>query len=146
MPATYQYGANPPIDYPRMMIYDIDMENPIFQDSEIMASANIIPTFIITPNSGGGQFQQPNFTQPSYYRQAAILCDMLAANRTRLAGAIKVLDVDTDMGKAADAYRELAKQYRDTEDNSGSFAIVEMVPNNYAANERVWKQLLRLGQ
>ena len=70
MPATYNFGNNPPIDYPRMLIYDTDMTQPIFQDSEILAAANIIPTFVITPGSGNGQFQQPNFTQPSYYRQA----------------------------------------------------------------------------
>ncbi len=146
MAFTYQFGANPQIDYPRMMIFDTDSAHPIFQDSEIMAAYNIVSVFVITPNTGSGQRPQGNFTPPSYYRVAAILCDMLAANRTRLAGAVKVLDVQTDLSKAADAYRAMAKQYRDTEDNSGAFAIVEMVPNNYAAYERVFKQLLRLNQ
>lgn len=146
MAATYNFGNNPPIDYPRMLIYDTDMTQPIFQDSEILAASNIAPTFVITPGSGNGQFQQPNFTQASYLWQASILCEMLAANRTRLAGAVKVLDVQTDLTTAAKAYRDQAQSYRDLENNNGSFAIVEMVVNDYSAYERVWKQLLRLGQ
>jgi len=145
MPATYQFGANPPIDYPRMLIADTG-PNFIFQDSEIQAASNIIPVFVITPNGGFGQTQQANLFPPSYYRIAAILLDSLASNKARLANTLKLLDINTDTSKAAQELRATAKEFRDIEDNSGAFAIVEMVPNNYAAYERVWKQLLRLNQ
>lgn len=143
---SYQMGGNPPIDYVRLLIADTDVNNQVFQDEEIRMAAPIIPTFYMTPNNGGGQAAGPNFVSPSYYRQAAILLDVLAADKSRLAAQLKVLDIEMNLQVAAQELRATAKEYRDVEDNSGSFAIVEMVPNNYAAYERVWKQLLRLNQ
>ena len=143
---TYQLGANPPIDFVRLLIADTDSTAQVFQDEEIRAAASIIPTFYITPNSGTSQAPGANFIQPSYYRQAAILLDALSANKARLAAQLKVLDIEMNVQVAAQELRATAKEYRDIEDNSGAFAIVEMVPNNYAAYERVWKQLLRLQQ
>lgn len=146
MAFTYQFGANPQIDYPRMLIGDTDSTAPVFQDSEILAAYSIIPTFFITPNAGSGQAAGGNFTAPSYYRVAAILLDALAGMKSRLAAQLKVLDIELNVTDAARELRATAKEYRDIEDHSGAFAIVEMVPNNYAAYERVWKQLLRLNQ
>jgi hypothetical protein len=146
MAFTYQFGANPQIDYPRLLIGDTDSTNQVFQDSEILAAYNIIPTFFITPNAGNGQAAGGNFTAVSYYRVAAILLDALAGMKSRLAAQLKVLDIELNVTDAARELRATAKEYRDIEDHSGAFAIVEMVPNNYAAYERVWKQLLRLNQ
>ncbi len=113
MGATYQFGANPQIDYPRLLIADTDMTLPIFQDSEILAAYVIDMPFMIVPASG--PTVNAAIGTPSYRRIAAGLLDCLAA-----------------------------QALRDTENNNGSFAIAEMVPNNFAARERVWKQLLRI--
>lgn len=144
MSFSYQMGANPQIDYVRLLIADTNPAQPIFQDQEIYSAYNIITCFVIVPGGGGQATINSNYT-PSYYRVAAILLDSLAANKAALAGLLKVLDVNIDLSKAAQELRASAKEYRDVEDNSGAFAIVEWVPNNFAATERVWKQLLRLG-
>jgi hypothetical protein len=144
MSFSYQMGANPVIDYVRLLIADTNPEQPIFQDQEIYSAYNIITTFVIVPG-GGGQAPVNSSYTPSYYRVAAILLDSLAANKSALAAVLKVLDISLDLSKAAQELRATAKEYRDVEDNSGAFAIVEWVPNNFAAFERVWKQLLRLG-
>jgi len=145
MSATYQFGANPPIDYPRMLIADTG-PNFIFQDLEIQSAYNIIPVFTLVPNSGGGQFAQPASVQPSYRFVAAVLLRSLASNKARLAAQLKALDINMNTQVAAQELRASAKDFEDSENNSGAFAIAEMVPNNYAAYERVWKQLLRLQQ
>jgi hypothetical protein len=141
---TYQLGANPQIDYPRLLIGDTDPANQIFQDSEILAAYNIVNVFAIVPSGGGQTVINSSYT-PSYYRVAAILLDALAGFKSRLAAQLKVLDIELNVTDAARELRATAKEYRDIEDNSGAFAIVEMVPNDFAAYERVWKQLLRLG-
>lgn len=141
---SYQYGANPQIDYIRLLIADTDPNNQVFQDQEILMGYNIIPIFAIVPG-GGGQATINSAYTPSYYRVAAILLDALASDKARLAAQLKVLDIEMNLQVAAQELRATAKEFRDVEDNSGAFAIVEMVPNNFAAYERVWKQLLRLG-
>ncbi len=142
MGATYQFGANPQIDYPRLLIADTDMTLPIFQDSEILAAYVIDMPFMIVPASG--PTVNAAIGTPSYRRAAAVLLDALASNKARLASILNVLDVKIDASSAATLLREQAQALRDTENNNGSFAIAEMVPNNFAARERVWKQLLRI--
>lgn len=141
MSATYQFGANPAIDYPRMLIADTDVANPIFQDSEILSAYVIDNVFVIVP--AGSPTVNSAVGTPSYRRAAATLLDMLAANKSKLLGALQVLDIKLEFGLASKELREQAKGLREVEANSGNFAIVEMVPNTFAARERVWKQLLR---
>ena len=141
---TYGFGSNPQIDYVRLLIADTNSAQPLFQDQEILSAYNIISVFCIVPG-GSGQATINSAYTPSYYRVAAILLDALASDKARLAAQLKVLDIEMNLQVAAQELRATAKEFRDVEDNSGAFAIVEMVPNNFAAYERVWKQLLRLG-
>lgn len=142
MSATYQFGANPQIDYPRLLIADTDTTAPIFQDSEILAMYNICVPFIILP--AGGTTVNAAVGTASYRFVAAGLLDCLASNKARLASILNVLDVKIDASSAAPLLRAQAKALRDADNQSGSFAIAEMVPNQFAARERVWKQLLRI--
>jgi hypothetical protein len=139
---SYNFGANPPIDYPRLLIADTDSTHAIFQDEEITAANNIDFMVMYIPNAQGANTQP--MVQPSARRTAAVLLDALAANKARLSAALKVLDINVDSTKAAVELRATAKQLRDTEAMSGNFAITEMVQDQWAARERVWKQLLRI--
>jgi hypothetical protein len=77
-------------------------------------------------------------------RAAALLLDGLASNRSRIVGALKVLDISMDATAAGKALRDQAAALRETEANSGMFGVAEMVQDPFSARERVWKQLLRL--
>lgn len=140
---TYQYGANPTIDYPRLIIADTDVvNNPVFADEEILMAGQI-DTIAVFPMVGPAGFSR-TFGTPSPRRVAATLLDSLASNTSRLAAVLKVLDVQMDSSKAADQLRAQAKALRDIELNSGAFAIVEMSYNDFTDRERVEKQFLRL--
>jgi hypothetical protein len=142
MSFSYTFGANPPIDYVRLLIADTDAATAIFQDEEIQ-SAYVIDSIVMIIPVGQGS---PTSIQGavSYRRAAATLLDSLASDRARLASALKVLDVNIDTTKAAAELRNSAKAMREVEENSGNFAITEMVQTQWAARERVWKQLLRI--
>jgi hypothetical protein len=145
---SYQFGANPPIDYPRFLVADTVEFGPdgitpvyIFQDSEIEMAAQIEQIMVIAPGGGG----QQTYTGTASYRfQAATLLETIASNKARLASAMKVLDISIDTTKAAAALCEQAKALRAAEQNSGAFAFVEWVPDQFSARERLWKQMVRL--
>lgn len=143
MSFSYQYGANPTIDFVRLLVGDTVNVGHIWEDSEIMAGYAIDVAFAIVPMNG---MTATNYggSPPSYRRVAATLLDGLASNRGRLAGALQVLDIKLDVGKAAVELRAQAQSFRDIEDNAGHFAIAEMVNDPQQARERVWKQWLRL--
>lgn len=80
----------------------------------------------------------------SIRRAAALLVDVIANNWGKLALIEQLLDVKIDGSKASAALGARAQSLRDTEANSGSFAIAEWVVDNFTAQERVYKQMLRL--
>lgn len=148
---TYEGGANPPIDYPRLLISDTqefaaDGTTPayVFSDEEIAAMTQIVRL----------QFQSGMFFSPpagqnlpdspvSYLRIAAGLLDCMAANKAKLAGVVQLLDVKLAPDKAAQWLRDMARQYRDTDDNSGSFVIIEQVQNGWSLQQRYQNQIQR---
>lgn len=151
MPGTfsYNYGANPSIDVVRLLIadtvqYGADGVTPvwIFADQEIqMAATYVCPAFAIVPSGGG---QATTFGQSSYRFTAAALLESLAANKARLANALKVLDIQMNVQAASKELKDLANQLREAEQNDGSFAIVEQCVDAFSQRERLWKQMLRL--
>ena len=141
---TYNYGANPPIDYPRLLISDTVEANHIFEDSEITMAYSIET----------GTFQSSMFysypsgnslpTQPIPYRRiAALLLDSIAANKSRLASVMALLDVKLAPEKAAQELRAQAKALRDTDDNDGAFFIIEQVHDVFSFRQRFWSQVQR---
>ena len=145
MSFSYQYGNNPTIDAPRFIVSDTVEENHIFEDSEIMMAYQII----------GGVFQSSMFfsgaqgrTLPSYpvsyYRVAAIALDTLANNKAKLAGVLQLLDVKLQNVKdLSAALRDGAASYREQDDNSGSFVIVEQTNTDWSWRDRWLKQYMR---
>lgn len=155
---TPPYTVNPPIDYPRLLIFDTQQFLPdgitpgyIFSDQEILAIEQVVITpfqsgmFWSTPGPvGGGTLGTalPQFPIP-YYRVAAMLLTALAGNSARLASVTQLLDVKLSPALAAKALQEQAKSYFDIEDNSGVFMIVEQVNNDWSFRDRFWKQWQR---
>lgn len=141
---TYAYGANPPIDFPRLLVSDTDVaNNPIFADEEIMAASSICSmACAVYPAWGAAGFSQ-QFGSASPRQVAATLLDSLAANTARLAAMLKVLDVQMDSSKAASALMAQAAALRAADENSSGFAIAEQVLDKFTAVERTWKMMLR---
>jgi hypothetical protein len=126
-----------------MLIADTDSVHPIFQDSEIQM-ALLMNTSSYLYASMGQFFGPPPVNVTSTLRAAALLLDSLASNKARLAAIVELLDVKLSADKAAIQLRAQAKEFRDLENNSGSFAIAEMVNDQFQARERVGRQFLRL--
>jgi hypothetical protein len=148
---TYDFGANPAVASVRMLIADTtnlpSPPFPLFMDIEVtnalqMSSSQGI--YVSSMAICGGAAPQPPVLVYSYYRAAALLLDALAANKSLLASVTKLLDVSLSPDKAAIQLRLTAKEYRDVASNDGSFAIAEMVYNQFTARERLWKQVLRI--
>ena len=144
MSFSYQFGDNPTIDYPRLLISDTQEPNHIFEDSEILAAFNINQL----------QFQSSMFFSPpggrflpgaplNYLRCAALLLDSLAANKSRLSSITQLLDVKLSPNVAAKSLRDQAQSYRDVDDNSGAFMIIEQCPTVWAFYDRFWNQQQR---
>ena len=144
MSFTYNLGANPVVDYPRLLIGDTQDQNHIFEDEEI-ASATALQAATFQSSmlySGPGGRSLPS--QPvSYLRVAALLLDCLASSRSRLAGVTKLLDATVDIGKASDSLRKQAQQWREVDDNSGAFMIIEQCPTSFGFMDRFYKQVQR---
>jgi hypothetical protein len=79
----------------------------------------------------------------SYLRVSALLLDSLAANKARLASIKQLLDVKLDSSDASIQLRATACEYRDVEDNSGAFMIIEQVNDEWSFRDRFWKQVQR---
>jgi hypothetical protein len=148
---SFSYGplqspptSNPQIDYPRLLVADTNSQQPIFQDEEILAAYGIMQAQFQSSMfySGAGGRNLP--TSPvSYLRVAALLLDAIASNKSRLAGIQQMLDIKIDASKAAAALQAQAQAFRDTDDNSGAFVIIEQVNDYFSFADRFWKQVQR---
>lgn len=152
MSFSYNNGANPPIDYPRLLCADTQQYAPdgitpayAFSDQEIAAA-----TVIVALQFQSAQFYSPplgvySFPSPptAYLRVAAMLLNALAANKARLSSIKQILDVKLDPKDAAEQMRQTAQMYLDMDDNSGAFCIIEQVNNDYSLIDRFWKQVQR---
>lgn len=153
------YTPNPPVDYPRLLTSDTvefgaDGTTPVyvFSDQEILAMEQLVAVqfqsaqFFSTSGGppGGGVLGSyfPSIPIP-YYRVAGMLLNSLASNRARLAGVLKLLDVQLDLAKAATSLLAQANAYFEQDDNSGAFMIIEQVNNQFSFRDRYWKQWQR---
>lgn len=145
MAFTYDFTTEPAISYVRLLVSDTDSTNPVFEDAEISAAYSIQQS----------QFQSPQFFSPpagrdlpaspvSYLRVAALLLDSMACNAAKLAVFTRILDVEMKPAEAAKALRELAKSYRETDDDAGAFMIIEQVNNGWSLRDRYWNQIQRM--
>jgi hypothetical protein len=140
-------GTQNQIDFVRLLCSDTQDLNHVFEDSEILGAYQI----------QAAQFQSSQFysfaagqnlpqSPVSYLRVSALLLDALAANKSRLASIKQLLDVRLDASDAAIQLRATAAQYRETDDNSGAFFIIEQVQqgDSFSFRDRFWAQVQRL--
>lgn len=110
----------------RLLATDTDVDNAIFQDSEIEA-------FLAMENN-------------NVKLAAAAALDQIASSEALIQKRIKLLDLQTDGPAVAKALREHAAALRkqaDDEETAGAFDYAEMVVNPFSARERLWNQRLR---
>ena len=140
---SFTYDPSTPIGMVRLLVADTDATQYIWSDEEINGATQIVTMMFaiwIPVNQGTSQ----TFGSPSPYRVAATLLDSLAANRAKLMNVLKVLDVQLDTTAVATELRAQAAAYREVDDESAGFAIIELVQNQFSARERAWKMLERL--
>lgn len=149
MSFSYNYGANPPIDIPRLLIADT-VDTPsfpaIFQDQEILTIENVVvPAVWQSSMFWSGTSGQPVLpsTPVNYLRTAAYLLNCIASNKARLASIKQLLDVKLDSSDAAIQLRAQAQAWMDIDDNSMAFVIIEQVNDSWSFVQRFWAQWQR---
>lgn len=145
MSFSYNLGANPPIDYVRLLISDTQSVNHVFEDEEI-TSASVIASSVWQSSmqySGVDGVGTLPSNPVNYLRTAALLLDALAANKSRLASIKQLLDVRLDSSDAAIQLRATAQEYRDVDDTNMAFVIIEQCHNEWTFRDRFWAQWQR---
>lgn len=127
MTATYDPNTN--IGLVRLKITDRDLTDPIFQDEEISAFLAF---------------------EGSVLRASAGLLEAIAVDQVLVLKVIKLLQLSTDGAKVADTLLKLAGRYRDQADfvdaaSGGNFDWAEFVDDQFAARERLTKEIIRSG-
>ena len=141
MAFTYDFTSAPVLSMVRLLVGDTVDVGHIWEDAEINA--------VLQMESSQGLFISLtgySVVPPQVYsvrRAAAALLDGLASQRARLGAALSVLDIKIDLSQAAKSLRDTAQSLRDTEADSGAFAIAEMVENAFTMRERFWNQISR---
>jgi len=143
MSFSYQLGANPTIDYVRLLVFDTQETNHIFEDEEITSAAAIVVSqFQSSMQFSFSAGRNIPATPVSYLRTAALLLDALAAGKARLA-LTKLLDASVSFTAVSKALRDQAQQYRTVEDESGAFMIIEQCHTGFNFLDRFYKQVQR---
>jgi hypothetical protein len=149
---SYQGGANPAIDYPRMLVSDTlqfgpDGTTPIFAfwDEEIQAATQIEMAVWQSGqfwSGASGVTPLNNSSVMPWRRIAATLIDCLASNQARLNYISKQLDTSMNPGAVKDMQAQAAA-LREADDNSGAFVIIEQVNDWWSFVDRYWKTIAR---
>ncbi len=146
---TYNFTTDLLLSRVRLLVADTDSSSPIFEDDEVMQALYVESSqgLYISGQAAttAAPVANPGIPQVySIYRAAALLLDAIAANKSRLASVVQILDVKLAPSEAAKMLREQAKGYRELEENAGHFAIAEWVLDGFTARERVVNQWMRL--
>jgi hypothetical protein len=144
---AFSYDPSSDLGKVRLLVADTDPSNPIFSDAEITAAMTMNSTsflYVSAQAQPSGLGVATPFGGTSLYRAAAVLLKSIASNKARLAAITQLLDVKLSPKEAATALRDLAADYLEMENTSGAFAIAEMIPDQFAARERMRNQILRL--
>lgn len=147
MSFTYDFTTQPLLSTVRLLIFDTNAAQPIFQDDEISQFLYLKSSQAIY-QSGQGNPTGNSISSPvivySVYSAAALALLSMAANKSYLSSISRILDVELDPSRAGKALKAMADSYLELENNSGAFAIAETQNNTWDAEERVTKQFLRL--
>jgi len=142
---SFTYTLPSDIGYVRLLVADTDSANPIFSDEEItafIALSKMAWQSSMFYSAAGGQAVLPS-PPVSYLRAAALALDALASSSARLAGVTELLDVKLSVKEAAMQLQKQAQSYRDVDDNSGAFAIIEQISTDWSFQSRFFRQAQR---
>lgn len=152
MSFSYQFGANPPIDYVRALASDRQEFNPngtrryVFEDSEILMFSAMASGVWQSSQfyTGPGQGVATLPTVPvNYLRAAALALESMAGNAAYLSSIKQLLDVQLAPGVAAIQLRALAQEYREVDDNNMAFVVIEQCSTDWSVWDRFTKQIQR---
>src|SRR5712671_2120262 len=118
---TYDFTTQPVLSMVRLLVGDTVDAGHIWEDAEINAVLQMESSQGLYIGLTGYTVVPPQVYSPR--RAAAALLDGLASNKGRLSGALMVLDIKIDGSTAATSLRDTAQSLRDTEAESGAFAI-----------------------
>lgn len=121
MPATYDPSTD--AGKVRLLISDVDTDNALFTDEEIA-------TFL-------------SLRQSNVHLAAALGLRTIAGNEAQVQKVIRLLDLDTDGAKLANALRSLASDYEAQADADADFGWAPLVTSTPAFRERIWNERLR---
>jgi hypothetical protein len=147
MSFTYDFTTQPLLSRVRMLIPDTVDVGHVFEDEEVneaifMESSQGLYSSGMADTTGLSV--QPPIQVYSIRRAAAVLVDIMAGRAGAQAIVEQILDVKLSAKAVSDALHAYATCLRETEANSGAFAIAEWVVDPFSARERVYKQILRL--
>lgn len=139
---SFSYSYTPTlINFCRFLVADTVDAGHTFEDEEITNAGALESGSMAIIVQGQTTFS--TIGSPSPRRVAANLLDALAANQSRLASALTVLDIKIDTKTVASELRNQAKALREVDENSSAFGIAEMCTNDFTRRERWWDQWLR---
>lgn len=141
---SFTYDVNTALGQVRFLVADTVDFGHIFEDDELLMCLQFESSqgLYVSGQAATSAIAASNPPIPqvySPYRAAAMALDSLASSKSRLASVIQLLDVKLDIKSAAEELRGQAKNYREIEARRGSFAIAEMVVNDFTARERIFK-------
>lgn len=125
---TYDAVSASDRDRVRLLCTDTDSANPIFTDEEIAVFLDL--------------------EDDSLRRAAALAMETIASQEVLVLKVVKRLDLQTDGRAVSDSLLKRAAALREQADeqearDGGLFDWAEQVPNQFAARERLYNQMLR---
>jgi hypothetical protein len=142
---SYNPGTSAqPKDLVRLLIGDTQSVNHVFEDEEILSAFTVqqMTGFQSSMLYSGSQGQPLPGTPVSVLRVAALLLDALASQKARMSIS-GLLDAKTDFQAASKQLHAQAEAWREIEDNSGAFMIIETTQTGWGFLDRFWKQIQR---
>lgn len=148
MSFTYDFNTFPQIAYVRLLIPDTVEDAaknlPIFSDEEINAfyfiQGRTWQTSMFWSANAGAYLPS---TPVSYLRVAALALGTIANNAAFTSLVVQLMDVKLSAKDASAMLAARADQYRQIDDESGAFAIIEQVTTVWGFNQRFWSQWQR---
>jgi hypothetical protein len=125
---TFTYDIATTRGQVRLLIPDTSVTGYVFEDAEIDAFLTL---------------------ETDVRRSAALALETIASSQALCLKVIRVLDLQTDGAKVADALLKRAAGLRDqaeeaeAAEDGGAFDVIEMVPNTFAYRERLISEMLR---
>lgn len=120
---AFSYDLTTDIGRVRLLVPDRNADCYVFEDEELQAFLSV---------------------EGTVRAAAALALETMASNEAYVQKAIRILDLSTDGPATARALMARAAALRaQSEDVDGLFDVAEMIVNDFAARERLWKEALR---